>query len=95
MKINFSSESVRDLQRLREFIEVNNPIAAKRIASELLAGIEKLKIFPKIGLPVQKAQDPELIRDLFIGVYTIRYFINNDSIIILRLWHGKEIEKNL
>ncbi len=95
MKINFSHESIGDLQQLREFVEVKNPIAAQRIASELLAGIEKLKIFPKIGLPVQRAQDPEIIRDLFIGDYTVRYLISNDTIIVLRLWHGKEIEKTL
>ncbi len=95
MNINFSHESIGDLQRLREFVEVKNPIAAQRIASELLAGIEKLKIFPKIGLPVQRAQDPEFIRDLFIGDYTVRYLISNDTIIVLRLWHGKEIEKTL
>ena len=95
MKINFSHESIGDIRRLREFIEVKNPIAAQRIASELLAGIEKLKIFPKIGLPVQRAQNPEIIRDLFIGDYTVRYLISKDTIIVLRLWHGKEIEKDL
>ena len=95
MKANFTFESINDLQRLREFIEVKNPVAAERIANELLAGIEKLKIFPKIGLPVQRAQDPDLIRDLFIGDYTVRYLISNEAIIILRFWHGKEIEKDL
>lgn len=52
---------------MREFIEVKNPIAAQRIANELLTGIEKLKVFPKLGLPVQRAPDPEVIRDIFIA----------------------------
>lgn len=95
MKINYTLESIHDLKRLREFIERENPVAAQRIANELLTGIEKLKVFPKIGLSVQHAPNPEIIRDLFVGHYTIRYLINSNTIFILRIWHGKEIEKDL
>ncbi len=89
MKVNNTLESIHDLKRLREFIEIKNPIAAQRIANELLTGIEKLKVFPKIGLPVQHALDPEIIRDLFVGYYTVRYLISSNTIFILRIWHGK------
>ena len=95
MKIKYSPESINDLIRLREFIEVKNPAAAKRIANELLAGIGKLKIFPKMGLPVKRTPDPEVIRDLFIGQYTVRYHVGSQNIFILRVWHGKEIGKDL
>ena len=95
MKINYSPESISDLTRLREFIEVKNPVAAKRIATELIAGISKLKIFPRMGLPVKRAPEPEVIRDLFIGRYTVRYLVSNQDIFILRVWHGKEIGKDL
>ena len=95
MKLKFTPEAVDDLVRLREFIEEKNPIAAQRVAKEILFGIEKLRSFPEIGLKVLRAPQPELIRDLFIGKYTIRYLINEDEIIILRMWHGKEIENDL
>lgn len=95
MKINYSPESIHDLIRLRKFIEVKNPVAAERIANELLAGIGKLKIFPRMGLPVRHAPDPEIIRDLFIGKYVIRYLVSSQDIFVLRLWHGKEIGKDL
>ncbi|WP_250656359.1 type II toxin-antitoxin system RelE/ParE family toxin [Alkalimarinus coralli] len=95
MKIQYAPEAIEDLVRLREFIEVNNPYAAKRVASNILAGIEKLKVFPKIGLLVQCAPDPEKIRDLFVSNYTVRYLVGKDTIYILRVWHGKEIEKDL
>jgi len=95
MNIQFSPESINDLVRLREFIAVNNSYAAKRIAVRLLSGIEKLKVFPEIGLPVQRSAEPEKIRDLFITNYTVRYLIGDDSVFILRVWHGKEIEKDL
>jgi plasmid stabilization system protein ParE len=95
MKINYSLESIRDLIRLREFIEVKNPDAAERIASELLAGIDNLKVFPRMGIPVTHAPDSDVIRDLFVGKYTVRYLLGSQDIFILRVWHEKEIGKDI
>ena len=95
MKIRYTPEAIHDLDRLREFIEIKNPVAAQRGAKQLLLGIDKLKIFPQMGVQVLRAPQPELVRDLFIGNYTVRYLIAKEELIILRLWHGKEIEKNL
>ena len=95
MKIKYSPESVGDLERVVEFVESKNPYAARRIAIDLQEGVEKLKQFPNIGLPVLKAPDPEVIRDLYINDYTVRYLITEELIYILRVWHHKENEKNL
>lgn len=95
MKVRYSSESIDDLQRVVEFVENKNPYAARRIAIDLQEGVDKLKQFPQIGLPVLKAFDPEQIRDLYVGDYTVRYLITEDIIYVLRIWHGKENEKNL
>ncbi|UZE97312.1 type II toxin-antitoxin system RelE/ParE family toxin [Alkalimarinus alittae] len=95
MKIQYSSEAIDDLVRLREFIAAKNPYAAKHVAQKLLSGIEKLKDFPEIGLSVQRSPEPEKIRDLFITNYTVRYLIGQEAIFVLRVWHGKEIEKDL
>lgn len=95
MKIRFSPESVDDLHKVVEFVEIKNPFAARRIAINLQEGIDKLKQFPNIGLPVLKASDPETIRDLYIDNYTVRYLIADEIIYILRIWHNKENEKNL
>lgn len=95
MTPKFTPEAIKDLKRLREFIEYKNPIAAKRISTELVAGVKKLKSFPRIGAPVDKAPNPDLLRDLFVGDYTIRYLIGSNFIYILRIWHDKEQEKDL
>jgi plasmid stabilization system protein ParE len=95
MKIKYSPESIDDLQRVVEFVEAKNPYAARRIAIDLQEGAEKLKQFPQIGLPVLKATDPEVIRDLYINDYTVRYLITEEVIYILRVWHHKENENNL
>ena len=95
IKVKYSQDSINDLQRVVEFVEKKNPYAARRIAIDLQEGVEKLKHFPLIGLPVLKAPDPEKMRDLYVGDYTLRYLIANEAIYILRIWHGRENEKNL
>ncbi|WP_339721954.1 type II toxin-antitoxin system RelE/ParE family toxin [uncultured Paraglaciecola sp.] len=61
----------------------------------LQEGVQKLKQFSQIGLPVLKASDPENIRDLYVGQYTIRYLFSAEVIYVLRVWDGKENDKNL
>lgn len=95
MIVKYSRESIDDLQRVVEFVEIKNPYAARRIAIDLQEGIAKLKQFPHIGLPVLNAPDSEQFRDLYISHYTIRYLITDEVIYILRIWHHKENEKNL
>lgn len=95
LAVEYSPESLKDLHRLVEFVEVKNPYATRRIAIDLQEGVSRLKQFPEIGLPVLKAPDPERIRDLYIGAYTVRYLIADSTIYILRVWHSKENEKNV
>lgn len=95
MNLRFSPEGIDDLVRLRKFIEDKNPAAALRVANDLLLGLEKLKVFPEIGLKVERAFEPQRIRDFFIGNYTVRYLVGDGEIVVLRIWHGKENEKDL
>lgn len=90
MRIAYSPEAIEDLRRLREFIAIKNPSAAKRIAASIIKGIQQLNPFPYLGLKVARAPDPEMIRDLIIGNYTVRYLVDGDEIDILRVWHHKE-----
>lgn len=93
MRLVYTSEAVDDLQRLREFVENHNPAAAVKIAQTLITGINKLKRFPHIAIEVKRAPDPDVMRDLILGDYIIRYLLHGDSIYILRLWHHRE-ERN-
>ncbi len=89
MKKYYTPESVDDLKRLREFIAKKNPNSANRIAKSLQLGIKKLKTFPMLGIEVKEA-DSEMIRDLILGDYVVRYLLLKETIHILRIWHQKE-----
>ena len=90
MKISYTPESIQDLNRLKNFIKTKNPFAAQRIAQSIVKGIAQLKTFPYLGVKVPQAPNPEIIRDLMIGNYIVRYLIYTEEITILRVWHHKE-----
>ncbi|HEY4656058.1 MAG TPA: type II toxin-antitoxin system RelE/ParE family toxin [Cyclobacteriaceae bacterium] len=94
MEIQFTPESVDDLERLRQFlIEAGAPYA-KRMANDIVQSLRNLQLFPRLGLPVQRAPDPDVIRDLYVSKYCVRYLIATEAIYILRVWHGREDERN-
>ena len=90
MKLSYSREAINDLIRLREFIATKNPDVAQKVAKSIRKGITQLKTFPYLGVEVELAPDPEMVRDLIIGNYIARYLIHQKHVYILRVWHHKE-----
>lgn len=90
MKLVYTNDAIEDLKRLREFIAVHNPTAARRIAAELIAKMELLPEFPRLGTPVQMAPVLDVIRDMVFGKYVVRYSIHTSAVIVLRVWHELE-----
>ncbi|MDM8350085.1 type II toxin-antitoxin system RelE/ParE family toxin [Pseudomonas sp. sp1636] len=90
MKLVYSEESVADLVRLRAFIAEKDPLAAARVATELIARIENLRLFLTMGRAVELAPDPKVIRDAVFGKYVIRYATHTETVVILRIWHHYE-----
>ena len=90
MKLVYSAEAVQDLVRLREFIAEKDPMAAARVAAELVARIENLCLFPEIGRNVELAPTPGVIRDFIFGNYIVRYALHTGAVVVLRIWHHYE-----
>ncbi len=90
MKLSYSQEAISDLIRLRKFIASKNTKAAQKIAISIQKGISQLKDFPYLGVEVELAPNPEMIRDLIAGNYIARYLILQNHVYILRVWHHKE-----
>lgn len=89
MKLLYTPEAITDLRRLREFIAEKNPEAAQKIGAQLVSDISRLVVLPRLGRKVQKAPNPEMVRDLSAGAYIVRYLILDDEIHVLRLWHTR------
>jgi len=87
MKLSFSESALQDLVRLREFIAVHDPEAAERVSLRLRQAIGKLVLHPDRGCPVPELEN---VRELVAGNYVVRYLLQEDTVFILRIWHGKE-----
>ncbi len=90
MKLAYSQEAVADLVRLRTFIADHDPVAASRIAADLIARIDNLCAFPEIGRSLPMAPQPDTVRDFIFGKYVVRYSVHDDALVILRIWHHYE-----
>jgi plasmid stabilization system protein ParE len=90
MNVRYSREAIGDLRRLREFIELKNPGAAQQAAATIIKGIAQLKAFPLLGAKVERAPNPDAVRDLVIGNYLARYLVHETEIYVLRIWHHRE-----
>ncbi len=84
-------EAVRDVARLKAFIQKKNPPAAQRAASRIKAAAQILKKNPETGKPVE---DIMLFRDLLIpfgsGNYILRYRAETNRVVVVRVRHSKE-----
>ncbi len=87
MKLESSESAVQDLVQLREFIAKNNPQAAARVSLRLRQAIGKLVLHPDIGRLVPEIEN---VRELVAGNYVVRYIHEENTIFVLRVWHGKE-----
>jgi len=90
VQIVYTQEAIEDLQRLRTFIAEKNPLSAQRIARDLIRRIKALQEMPMMGRPVASAPEPEVIRDMVFGNYTVRYAIHAQTLAILKFWHHYE-----
>jgi plasmid stabilization system protein ParE len=94
MDLIFLPEADADIDRLFEFLFHENPIAAHDAMLAIDEGINNLENFPELGI----AMDDETgRRELFIphgkSIYVLRYKLHKekDRIVVLRVWHGREL----
>jgi plasmid stabilization system protein ParE len=90
LKLVWSPAARRDLVRLRQFTEPHNPGAARRAAAALKKAASLLCEQPGIGRRIEGREDRELSVPFGDRGYLLRYRLHEDTIVILRLWHGLE-----
>lgn len=87
MRIRFSPESIRDLQRLHEFLARHDQETARTTVLNLKSAINRFVDMPRIGRSLEDIQD---VREFVFGRYVVRYLVKDEAVYILRLWHSKE-----
>ena len=90
-QITWLPGAARDIDRLRNFIKSKNPLAAQRAAKRILEGANLLKDNPAAGLPVEALVGyHELILSFGSGEYIVRYRLEGEQVLIVRVRHSRE-----
>ena len=90
--ILLSPDAVDDIERLRSFLDQNNPDAARRALALIWTAIERLQEFPDLGMPTEDAEVRQIVIRFGASGYIARYarLREDGDILVTRIWHGRE-----
>ena len=77
-----------DIRDLKAYIAKDSPYYARRFTERVIASVEKLEEFPKIGRPVPEAEGRDDVRELIYQGYRIIYLTKPDRVFIVTIMHG-------
>ncbi len=91
-RLIWSSQSLRDMQRIYRFLAPKNSSAAKRAVKAIRESVNVLSLQPDVGRPVEDM--PIGFREWMIDFghsgYVVRYCIDENAVLILAVLHQKE-----
>jgi len=90
MKIIWSPLSIDRTTEIAKYIAQDNPSAAKKWVETLFERVELLKTSPQSGRVVPETRSDD-IRDLLYGNYRVIYRLEEKTVSILTVRHGKQI----
>jgi plasmid stabilization system protein ParE len=90
--ILLSRDAIDDIERLRSFLDQNNPDAARRALASIWTAIGRLQEFPELGMPTEDAGIRQIVVRFGVSGYIVRYAVlrEDGNILITRIWHGRE-----
>ncbi|MDX2142787.1 MAG: type II toxin-antitoxin system RelE/ParE family toxin [Rhodospirillaceae bacterium] len=89
MRLIWTGPAQSDLQRLYAFLAPKNEEAAASAVLNLAIASERLLDHPRLGARLSTYETRE-VRHVIVGDYDLRYEVEDDDILILRVWHGRE-----
>ncbi|AIB11990.1 hypothetical protein ABAZ39_08240 [Azospirillum argentinense] len=88
MTVVWRAAARADLVRILHYVSQENPVAARRLAQELVLAGDSLQVFPRRGRRGLVEGTRELV---VVRPYVIVYDIGEDETVsILRLWHSAQ-----
>ena len=88
MNIVWSPRAIQHLTHLRSYIARDNPKAANRIASTVVAAVERLAELPNMGRPGRVTGTRELV--VSGTPYVIPYRLRGDQLEVIAVFHSRQ-----
>lgn len=85
MKIRLSLAAASDLDRIIEYLEERNPLAAAETVESIFNAIDLLLQFPEMGRLGEEPDTRELVIE---NTFVVPYRVREDIIEVVRVWHG-------
>lgn len=89
-QVRWTSQAIEDIESIAQFISQDSVHYASLFVSDILAAVERLESFPKIGRVVPEIND-SAIREIILGDYRIVYRFKKDVAEILTVFHGGKL----
>ena len=94
MKLVWAKEASEDLGRLFDFLLAKSPTAAANAAQGILEKVDLLLEFPELG---PRMDDDSGRREFIVpfgaGAHVLRYFVVGDHLVVVRIWHSRELRR--
>jgi plasmid stabilization system protein ParE len=92
VRLVLSPEAGADFERLHSFLIDKDPRAAPRASAALADAIDSLLAFPERGRVAPLPGHRELVVPFGRSAYVVRYRYRADkqTVLIVRIWHGRE-----
>lgn len=87
MRVVWSDIARQELREIVTTIADDNPVAAAKWIKELRTRAERLSDFPDSGR-MMLDEDDWPIRELLYGNYRVLYEVQEQTVLILHVWHG-------
>jgi addiction module RelE/StbE family toxin len=89
MQVRWSIPAAEDLEHICEWIERDNPEAARRVAGTIYDECARLKDFPNLGRASRRMPGR---RELILAPlpYIVVYQVKPDAVEISRIFHGAQ-----
>lgn len=91
-RIVYTAAALRDIERLRAFLQPKNQTAARRAGEAIRNGLRILASQPRMGRPADDLPEPyrEWVIEFGRDGYVVRYRVDGDVVTILAVRHGRE-----
>ncbi|HDS1235298.1 type II toxin-antitoxin system RelE/ParE family toxin [Pluralibacter gergoviae] len=86
MRFQWSVPARNDVVRLYQFLADKNEAAAANVVRSLINAPATLLLNPRGGEKIE-GFEPREVRRAIIGSYEMHYELQNDVLIVLRIWH--------
>ena len=90
MRVRWTTDAADDLERICDYIALNRPDSARRVAQSVVERVGELQTFPRIGRHGRVAGTREIAFPPlpYIAVYEI--LEGQDEVRVLRILHGAQ-----